>query len=138
MNLDISPLEKATYQLQKSFTYLHSEKAKDEDLREQFRAATIQAFEYTYELAIKMIDRQLLKIAANPRESRKLDFIDRMREAADVGLIHDPIVYIKYRELRNKTSHTYDIEQAEVTVAAIDGFLDSMRFLVEELKRRNS
>lgn len=138
MNLDISPLEKATYQLQKSFNYLHSEKAKDEDLREQFRAATIQAFEYTYELAIKMIDRQLLKIAANPRESRKLDFIDRMREAADVGLIHDPIVYIKYRELRNKTSHTYDIEQAEVTVAAIDGFLDSMRFLVAELKRRNS
>lgn len=138
MSLDISPLERSVLQLQKSLNYFYSEMAEDEEVREQFRAATIQAFEYTQELSTKMIDRQLSKIVNNPEEFRKMDFIDRMREAADVGLIHDPMAYIRYRDLRNKTSHNYDVEQAEVTVAAIDGFLDSMRFLIKELTKRNS
>lgn len=138
MSLDIFPLERAVTQLQKSLNYFYSEMAEDEEVREQFRAATIQAFEYTQELSTKMIDRQLSKIVNNPEEFRKMDFIDRMREAADAGLIHDPMEYIRYRDLRNKTSHNYDVEQAEVTIAAIDSFLESMRFLIKELMKRNS
>lgn len=137
MKLDFSSLEQAVAQLQMSFGYLHSDMAQDENLRKQFRAATIKAFEFSYELAVKMVRRQLSVIVANPDQLNGMDFKDLMREAADAGLIHDPVAYMGYRTLRNKTSHTYSEQQAEKTVAAVDEFLDGMRFLMEQLARRN-
>ncbi len=38
-----------------------------------------------------------------------------MRDAADAGIVRDALSYIRYRELRNKTSHTYDADRAEET-----------------------
>ena len=138
MKLDYSSLESAVAQLQRSFDFLHGDLARtDPDLREQFRAATIQAFEFTYELAVKMIQRQLAQIAANPDALREMDFADRMRDAADAGIVRDAPSYVRYRELRNKTSHTYDADRAEKTVSVIDEFLRDVRFLLQELRKRN-
>ena len=138
MKLDYSSLVNAVAQLQKSFDYLHSDLGQnDPDLREQFRAATIQAFEFSYELAVKMIRRQLALIVANPDELREVDFADLMRDAADAGIVRDALSYIRYREMRNRTSHTYNAARAEETVAALDEFLCDMRLLVEELRKRN-
>ncbi len=138
MRLDYSSLAQAVAQLQKSFNYLHSDMAQeDSEIREQFRAATIKAFEYSYELAVKMIQRQLAQVADNPDELHQIDFADRMRSAANAGIIHDAPPYMRYRELRNKTSHTYNVDQAEQTVAAMDDFLHDLRFLLNELERRN-
>jgi len=138
VKLDYSSLEDAVAQLQRSFDYLHGDLARtDSDLREQFRAATIQAFEFTYELAVKMIQRQLAQIAANPDALREMDFADRMRDAADAGIVRDALPFFRYRELRNKTSHTYDADRAEETVLVIDEFLRDMRFLLRELQKRN-
>ena len=138
MKLDYSSLESAVGQLQKSFEYLHSDLAlKDAGLREQFRSATIQAFEFSYELAVKMIRRQLALIVANPDELREIDFADLMRDAADAGIVSDAPSYVRYREMRNRTSHTYNASQAEQTVAAMDEFLRDMRFLLNKLGERN-
>ncbi len=138
MKLDYSSLEGAVAQLQKSFDYLHSDLAqKDADLREQFRAATIQAFEFSYELAVKMIRRQLALIVVNPDELREIDFADLMRDAADAGIVRDAPSYMRYREMRNRTSHTYNADQAEETVAAMDDFLRDMRLLLKVLGERN-
>ena len=138
MKLDYSSLESAVAQLQRSFDYLHSDLAQeDSGLYEQFRAATIQAFEFSYELAIKMIRKQLAQIVANPDALREMDFADLMRDAANAGIIRDPPSYMRYRELRNATPHTYNAEQAEETVDAADEFLRDMRFLLQELRERN-
>ena len=138
MKLDYSSLESAVAQLQRSFDYLHSDLArKDTGLREQFRAATIQAFEFSYELAVRMIRRQLAQIVANPDELREIDFADLMRDAADAGIVRDAPSYMRYREMRNRTSHTYDAERAEETAAAMDEFLGDMRLLLKELGERN-
>ncbi len=138
MKLDYSSLESAVAQLQRSFDYLHSDLAQeDSGLYEQFRAATIQAFEFSYELAIKMIRKQLAQIVANPDALREMDFADLMRDAANAGIIRDPPSYMRYRELRNATSHTYNAERAEETVDAADEFLRDMRFLLQELRERN-
>lgn len=138
MKLDYSSLEDAVAQLRRSFDYLHSDLARtDSGLREQFRAATIQAFEFTYELAIKMVERQLAQITANPGALREMNFADRMRDAADAGIVREAPPYIRYRELRNKISHTYDSDRAEQTVLVIDEFLHDMRFLLQELQKRN-
>lgn len=138
MKIDFSPLASAVDQLQRSFDYLHSDLANaDLGLREQFRAATIQAFEFTYELAVKMVQRQMTRIAANPDAVRKMDFADLMRDAADAGIVRDARSYVGYRELRNRTSHTYDADQAEKTVSAVHEFLRDVRFLLQELRKRN-
>ena len=138
MKLDDSSLERAIAQLQKSFDYFHSNLAlEDPNLREQFRGATIQAFEYTYELAIKMIRRQLAQIVPDPSELSRVDFADLMRTAADAGIIADARSYFRYREIRNKTSRTYNFDEAERCVAVTDDFLHDARFLLKELARRN-
>jgi nucleotidyltransferase substrate binding protein (TIGR01987 family) len=138
MKLDIAPLEKAIGQLQKSLTYLNSEMARqDENLREQFRGAAIQAFEYTYELGLKMLRRQLEQIVSNPAEIREMNFLDFIRAAAEAGLVKDVPGYRLYREKRNITSHTYDLHKAEELLDIMDGFMLEMRFLLTELKKRN-
>lgn len=136
--IDYSSLKNATEQLQRSFNYLHSDLAKkDAGLHEQFRAATIQAFEFSYELAISMIRKQLGQIVANPDELRGIDFADLMRDAADAGIIRDALSYIRYKKMRNKTSHAYNVDQAEKTVAIMGEFLRDMHLLLKELEKRN-
>jgi nucleotidyltransferase substrate binding protein (TIGR01987 family) len=139
MKLDISPFEKALSQLEKSMGYLHSELARqDEGLKDQFRAATIQAFEYSYELGTKMLRRQLEQIAANPAEIREMVFMDMIRTGAEAGLVQQVSKYRVYREKRNMTSHTYDLAKAEEVLAVLDDFLKEMFFLRDELKSRNA
>jgi hypothetical protein len=66
MKLEISPYEKALGQLRESLNYLGSPAAKkDAALYAQFRAASIQAFEYSYELAINMIRNE--RCQSDPR-----------------------------------------------------------------------
>lgn len=138
MKLDCSPFEKALAQLQKSLTYLHSELAlQDAGLKEQFRAAAIQAFEYSYELGTKMLRRQLEQIAANPAEIREMAFMDMVRSGAEAGLVKIVPQYRAFREMRNITSHTYDEARAEEVLAILPAFQAEMDFLLSELKRRN-
>jgi len=138
MKLDISPFEKALSQLERSLEYLHSDLAEsDEGLREQFRAATIQAFEFSYELGTKMLRRQLEQITPNPAEIRAMAFMDMVRTGAEAGLVRQVPQYRIFREKRNMTSHTYDEAKAEEVLAVLDDFVTEMHFLRDELKRRN-
>ena len=138
MRLDYSALERATAQLEKSFRYLHSDLARqDPDLREQFRSATIQAFESAYGLAVKMIQRQLSQMVSDPAELRRIDFADVMRVAADAGIISDPRAFLRYREIHATASHTYSSDHAERTVDVVDGFLRDVHFLLRQLATRS-
>ena len=84
-----------------------------------------------------MTRRRSGKQGANPDALREMDFADRMRDAADAGIVREALSYIRYRELRNKTSHTYDADRAEETVSVIHEFLRDMRLLLQELRKRN-
>ena len=139
MKLDLTPLEKALTQLEQSLSYLRSDlAANDPGLRAQFRAAAIQGFEYTYELAVKMIRRHLARISAVPAELAEMAFKDLVRKAADGGLLVDPESFFLYREIRNLTAHTYDEVKAEKVVGTLDGFRKDILVLLNELKRRNN
>ena len=138
MKLDCSPLASAVGQLERSLGYLHSELAReDPGLREQFRAAAIQAFEFSYELAVKMIRRQLAAVVANPEDVHRIDFADLMRDAAGAGIIRDARSYVRYREMRNRTAHTYNVERAEEAVSRMPAFLEDVQLLLAELEKRN-
>jgi nucleotidyltransferase substrate binding protein (TIGR01987 family) len=139
MKIDYSSFEKALSQLEKSRSFFNSDMAADNDeLKDQFRAASIQAFEYTYELAIKMIKRQLGHIVANPAELKEMAFMDLMRTAKEAGLIREAPPYKIYREKRNITSHTYDEDRAAEIMSVIDAFIEDMRFVRTALQRRNN
>lgn len=138
MVLDLTHLEKAAFQLEKSLQYLNSDlAASDRDLRDQFRAAAIQGFEFTYELAVKMLRRQLEQIVPSPTELRAMAFMDLIRTGAEAGLVEDVARYRLYREKRNITSHTYDEERAEEILSVLEVFLADVRFLLAQLNIRN-
>jgi nucleotidyltransferase substrate binding protein (TIGR01987 family) len=138
MKLDLTVLEKALKQLEQSLSYLRSDlAARDAGLRAQFRAAAIQAFEFTYELSIKMIRRQLAQISAVPSELAEMAYRDLIREAAAAGLVVDPESFFLYRDIRNITAHTYDEAKAERVLSVLEEFRKDVVVLLKELRRRN-
>lgn len=138
MKLDYSALQKACGQLETSMAYYESDQSRqDAGLRLQFRSSVIHSFEYTYEVAIKMIRRQLDQIVANPGELREMNFMDLIRRAADAGLITSVPAYKIFREKRNTTSHTYHEDTAEAVLEGMHDFLAEICFLLKELRRRN-
>ena len=139
MKLQLSPFEKALDQLKKSLGYLKSPMAKKEPaLYEQFRGASIQAFEYSFELSVKMIRRQLSQMVTNPQELTQSTFADLIRTAADAGLVEDVKRFLVYRDARNQTSHTYDAKTAEEVVKVVPDFFQDASFLLKQLQKRNS
>jgi nucleotidyltransferase substrate binding protein (TIGR01987 family) len=136
--LDYSSLEKAKEQLVKTLELLRTDpRVRTTDLHDAVRAGAIQAFEFTYELAVKMIRRQLEQMVSFPDQVREMNFMDLVREAADAGLISDPIAFRTYREARNVTSHAYDADRADRVIAVLDGFCEDVDFLLRELRERN-
>jgi len=137
-SLDLTPLEKSLSLLEQSLAYLHSDlAASDEGLRAQFRSACIQAFEFTYEVGMKMLRRQLELIVINPSELREMAFMDLIRSAADAGLLNEVSRFRLYLEKRNITSHTYDEGRAEEVLSILPDFKRDLEFLLAELRRRN-
>jgi nucleotidyltransferase substrate binding protein (TIGR01987 family) len=137
MALDLTPLRNALEALDKSFAYLNSDLAKDAGLREQFRAATIQAFEFTYELSFKMLKRRLEAESPSPATLRGETYMFLIRTGAEAGLIPDVARFRHYRGMRNVTSHTYDPKVAEDVIAGMADFLVDVHYLLDQLAARN-
>jgi nucleotidyltransferase substrate binding protein (TIGR01987 family) len=140
MPLDLSPLERAIAQLRKSLAYGRSELARrDPELALQFRAAAIQAFEYTYELSWKMLKRHLESVVANPAEVDAWSFADLIRSGNEHGLLRsDWPVWRDYRKARGTTSHTYDDSRAREVFEILPDFLEEASILLERLHERVS
>ena len=98
----------------------------------QIRDGLIQRFEFAYDLAHKMLRRQLESVSANPDQVDRLSFADLIRSASEQGLIgSDWTTWRTWRELRSATSHTYDQTKALQVVAGIPGFLAEAQDLAE-------
>lgn len=136
MQLDLSSLHKAIAQLQESLNYYHSDLVQgDPALIRQLRAAAIQAFEYNYELSIKMLKRYLELAEPSKEIIDQMSFPTLIRTASERGLLlNDWSIWKQYREARNITSHTYDEEFAERVFATIPSFLDDANYLLNKLE----
>ncbi|MBI2981066.1 MAG: nucleotidyltransferase substrate binding protein [Deltaproteobacteria bacterium] len=133
----LTPLEKALKQLEKGLQYLASiESQKDNELREQFRAAVIQAFEFSFELSWKLLKRYL--------ENYGLEKVDGFttkqlfRVGFEQGLIRDPNAWFGYLEKRNLTTHTYDGAVAERVYEGAKEFLGDAQNLLQKLKSKTA
>ena len=137
MALDLSSLRDALAALDTSLRYLESELAADPGLRDQFRAAAIQAFEFTYELSFKFMKRQLEQMVSAPVAVDEMSFMQVVRASAEAGLLEEVSRFFEYREARNITSHSYDKRTAERIVAVLPRFALDVHALLQRLEERN-
>lgn len=91
------------------------------------RDSVIQRFEFSWELAWKMLKLRLAYLgieALNPREV--------VRQSIHAGLIHDGNAWTEAQRQRNMTSHTYDEElSVEVDAFIRDQGLHLLRGLAD-------
>lgn len=91
--------------------------------------ATIQRFEFTFELAWKLM-QSILK--ENGIETYGIKTV--IREAARFGMVDDPKAWFKFLEDRNLTSHTYKEDEARSIYERIKDFPLLVVDLIEKVK----
>jgi nucleotidyltransferase substrate binding protein (TIGR01987 family) len=132
MKLDTTSLGNAVGRLREGLARYDRE-PKDEQIRD----GLIQRFEFTYELTHKMLRRYLKESAASPDEIEQMPFADLVRTGNAQGLLRgDWPAWRRFREMRARTSHTYDAKVASQVASAIPAFLEEAEHLYDELQRR--
>ncbi|MBS6008811.1 MAG: nucleotidyltransferase substrate binding protein [Haemophilus parahaemolyticus] len=130
MNFDLTPLHNAIARLEEGLIRYQSNIS---DI--QIRDGLIQRFEFTYEISHKMLKRFLEHTSANPAEFDGMTFQDLIRTANERGLLLGSWQdWRKYRDMRSRTSHTYDEDTAILVVAGIPDFLKETQFLQKSLQ----
>ncbi len=120
--------------LEKALKSLHNalKLSKDDIVRD----AAIQRFEYTYEIAWKLIQRWLKKnVGAEAVDA--LSKKDLFRMGAEKGLIDDPLKWFEYHEARNLASHTYNEMGADGVYYVAKRFAVDAENLLQALKKKN-
>ena len=108
-----------------------------EPMDEQLRDGLIQRFEYTYELCHCMLRRFIRQTAASPEVVDRMSFQDLIPTANQQSLLlGDWPAWLRYRDARAKTSHTYHAKAAQEVAEAIPGFLAEAEHLRDELRKR--
>ncbi|OIJ22334.1 nucleotidyltransferase [Anaerobacillus alkalidiazotrophicus] len=119
--------------LEKALKKLHESLVRDPKLDDLVIDATIQRFEFTYELSWKLMKVYLeyngnLEVTS-PRRT--------IQEAFKEGIITEGDKWLKMLENRNRTSHTYDEEIANEIYRNIkEEFSTIFDSLLEEMKKR--
>ena len=99
---------------------------------DQEKAGAIQAFEYSFELAWKIMKRLL-----EAEQSQKIFSIkDVFRFAAQYELIDSPEIWFEFLEQRNLTSHTYDEEIAEELIQIFPKFSTHLALFITRAQQR--
>lgn len=103
---------------------------------EELRDACIQRFEFTFELAWKMLKRRLEIDLPNAQEVDSMSYRTLIRVGAEQGLVQDVTAWFVYRDKRNITSHIYDTVKAAEVAAVLPEFARHARELLERLEAR--
>lgn len=135
MQLDLGSFEKALAALDRALIRATAE-PNDEELRD----ASIQRFEFTFELAWKSLKRRLEIDLPNAQEVDAMSYRTLIRVGAEQGLIAADAVpaWFVYRDKRNLTSHTYDEAKAVEVAAAVPAFAAHARALLARLQEKGA
>ena len=123
--INITPLKKALKALGVALAQPKNEFTRD---------ATIQRFEYSYELCWKTL-RRYLAINSGIKE---YNIKNIFREAFRQQLLGDVEAWFAYHEARNLTTHTYNENTAEATYLVAKQFFQEANQLVTLLEKNIS
>nr|WP_295768944.1 nucleotidyltransferase substrate binding protein [Rhodoferax sp.] len=130
--LHLSPLSSAINRLDEGIVRYQSDTSDT-----QIRDGLIQRFEFTYEISHKMLKRYMEMASATPEQFDGMPFQDMIRSGNEQGLLlSDWPRWRTFRDMRSKTSHTYDEAKALEVVAELPAFLEEAKFLLVQLKDR--
>ncbi|MGX7741166.1 nucleotidyltransferase substrate binding protein [Rhodopseudomonas parapalustris] len=103
----------------------------------QIRDGLVQRFEFTYEIAHKMLKRYLEFTAPSPALIDGMSFQDLIRTASEQGLLLGEWAdWRSFREMRSKTSHSYNEDVALEVVGGIPRFIEEACVLYDRLAER--
>jgi nucleotidyltransferase substrate binding protein (TIGR01987 family) len=130
--LDLHPLERAIERLDEGWARYQ------QDITDiQIRDGLIQRFEFTYEIGHKMLKRYLEFASPTPSVYDDMNFADLIRSGNEQSLLLGAWPdWKRYRDMRSKTSHTYDEDVALEVVGGIPSFLAEVCYLRDQLKAR--
>lgn len=131
--IDLSPLHKAANALAEAME-CWQQQPDGSRLKPHLRSGVIQSFEFTYELSVRLLRRVLMERAASADLVADLSFNDLLRTAADARLLPDPVAWRRWRDLRNRTSHSYDEQQAQAIAEETMLFLADAQRLLKALQ----
>lgn len=133
MPLDFTPLRNAVARLGEGLTRYLADTSDD-----QIRDGLIQRFEFTYDLATKMLRRALAATADVSEHIDQMTFPALIRTANEQDLLLSSWPdWHGYRNMRNIASHTYDEARAKEIVEGIPAFLAEARGLLSRLHERS-
>ena len=134
--LDLTPLRNALASLDATLALLDEPGLATRPAHQDaFRAAAIQKFEFTYEVAWKMLRRRLTLDAADPDSVTGMPFADLIRTGADRGLLRKGWpAWRAFREARAITGDTYDAAKAALVLERIPAFREEAAFLLARLE----
>lgn len=129
---EIAPFERSIQRLEEGLTRYRADVTDT-----QVRDGLIQRFEFTYELGHKTLKRYLEYTSANPEQFDEMPFQDLIRTGNEQGLLlGDWPNWRGFREMRAKTSHTYNENVAVEVVEGIPRFLEEAIYLRGKLQER--
>jgi nucleotidyltransferase substrate binding protein (TIGR01987 family) len=135
MALELSSYEKAITSLDMALkAYAAASQPEGSTERELMRDGVIQRFEYTFELAWKLVKRYLEEYGLERVDS--LTNRDLFRVGFEQGLLRDAEAWLNYLKSRNLTSHTYEPATAKIVFQSAQAFLGDARFLLDQLHTR--
>lgn len=139
VDLDLTSLKNAIFQLEDSILWYGKTRENNSSLQKHVRGGSIQAFEFTYELTFKTLKRHLEKKHASSELIRDMTFDDIIRESFGSGIIRSDIsVWREYRKNRGITSHTYDETKAQQVFECGKDFLYEAQYTLKQLQMRDN
>ena len=128
----VAPLDRAIQRLKEGLARYQSDTSDA-----QIRDGLVQRFEFTYELAHKILKRYLEYAAANPDQFDEMTFQELIRSGNEQGLLlGEWLDWRSYRDMRGATSHAYNENIALEVVAGIPRFMEEASYLCDRLRER--
>jgi nucleotidyltransferase substrate binding protein (TIGR01987 family) len=132
MKINTEPLINAITRLEEGLVAYECDKS-----RSLIRDGLIHRFEFTYEVVHKTLKRYLEAVSPTPEAYDTMPFQDLIRSGNEAGLLlRDWPTWKGYRDMRAKTSHTYNEDIALKVVAGIPAFIEEARYLRDSLHKR--
>ena len=125
--INLQPLLRMQTFLQKSLI-----KLENEELDEWGQMGAIQAFEVSYELAWKTLQKFLSREGKESRSPR-----ETFRLAAQFGYLDNPQIWFKFGEERNLTAHTYREDILNELLNLLTPFVKELDQLVKNLEEKS-
>ena len=105
----------------------------DERIKEYIKDSCVQRFEYTYEVAKKIMNKFLKK--EYEKSDKELTVNNIFRQMYGLGMVQDFERWANYRECRTFTSHEYDKKNAEQILEIVPDFMKDIDYLISALEK---